>query len=134
MVQRLSNATQRAIRRINGDDTFEILVESPDVQLYKLSLAIPVGMRILSLDVKTSGGSCVLDIEKVDALGVTTDITGLTAVAVTSTRSTTLPTKDGSEVVAQGEQIQVNVTGNTAAADLSVTLKVQRLSGSGSDA
>ena len=127
----LSNATQRAIRRIVGSDTFEILIEAVVDQVYKLSLALPVGFKVLSITSKTDSGTCTLDVQKVSPLGVETSIAGLSAVAATSTKATAVPTFNGTEVCAQGDGLQVEVSANAAAVNLSITIKASRQNGNG---
>ncbi len=127
----LSNATQRAIRKIVGSDSFEILIEAVVNQTYRLSLALPVGYKVLSLTAQSDSGTCTLNAQKVSALGVATSISGLAAVAATNTLTTTAPTFDGTEVCAQGEGLQVVITANAAAVNLSITVKASRQNGNG---
>ena len=129
MPSSLSNATQRAIRRIVGPDTFEILIEAVVNQVYKLSLALPVGYKVTQLDVKTESGTCDVDVQKVSTAGAVTDITGLTGVGASSTLATAVPTNDGTEDIAAGEGLQLEVTNNAAGVNLSVTVTAQRISG-----
>ncbi len=127
----LSNATQRAIRKIVGSDQFEILISSVVNQIYPLSLAMPVGYKVLSMTAKTASGTVTLAAAKVSALGVVTPISGLTAQAVTSTQATGVPTFDGTEIIAQGEGLQVTTSANAAGVDLSITIKASRQNGNG---
>lgn len=127
----LSNATQRAIRRIVGSDAFEILIEAVVDQVYVLSLALPVGYKVLSLTAQTDSGTCDLEVQKVSPAGAVTVIAGLTGVAASNTKTTTAPSFNGTEVVAQGDGIQVEVSSNAAGVNLSITLKASRQNGNG---
>lgn len=129
MVERLSNATQRAIRNIVGPDSFELLIPTVANQLYVLALALPVGYRLLSVQTKTISGTCTVAMAKLSTGAVSTPIAGLTAIAVTSTLLESLPTYDGTEVITQGYGLNFTVSANAVALTLAVSVKMKRLSG-----
>ncbi len=125
----LSNATQRAIRRIVGPDTFEILIEAVVDQVYKLSLNLPVGYKVTAAAAKTDSGTCTIDVQTVTPGGVAADITGLAGIAASAVIANAVPTFDGTEVVAAGGGLQLDISGNAAGVNLSVSITAQRITG-----
>ncbi len=124
----LSNATQRAIRRINGGDTFEILIPSVADQAYTLTLDLPTNIRIRSMTAQTASGTCTINLQKVVA-GTPSSVTGLSAFAASATLATANATNDGTNDVEAGDGMQFTVSANAVGVDLSVTVEYDRVSG-----
>lgn len=123
-----SNATQRAVRRFAGDQSATIFVEAPGNKIFILDLALPVGIKIKSVTYKTLSGTVTVNVQKVSAAGATSSVSGLSALAVSSTQTTTAPTADGTGSLAAGERLQFTTSAGAAPVDLSVSVKYQVVS------
>ena len=124
----LQNATQRAVIRYIGNDTYPIFVESPGNKIFILDLAVPTGMNVASVTAKTLSGTVTVNVQKVSG-GVTTSLTGASAIAVTSTAATTAVTNDDNNVLAAGDTLQITTSAGAAPVDLAVSVNFLRTSG-----
>ena len=127
MTQR-QNATQRAIARIAGNDTYTLFIEAATNKIFILDLAVPENMSIQSVTLKTLSGTVTVNVQKV-VIGVTTSVTGVSAVAVTSVVQTIVPTVDGSETLPSGSTLQITTSAGAAPVDLSVSVNYIKISG-----
>lgn len=125
----MSNQLDRAIRRIAGNDTYELQIGAVVDQVYRLSVAIPQRQQILSMSAVTESGTVDLTVQKVDAEDQTIPVDGLEDIEASATKATTSPTGDGSEVVEAGETLQIECSANAAAINLSITIRYKRLAG-----
>lgn len=125
----LQNATQRAIQRINGNDTYTLLAEAPGNKIFILDLAVPTGMVVYSITAKTLSGTVTVNLQKVSG-GVTTSLSGGGAVAVTSTAATTTLTVNGANVnLAVGDTLQITTSAGATPIDLAVSVNYLKASG-----
>lgn len=100
---------------INGDQSVLGFIEVPKVKTYTLSQYAPINGNISALKYQTSGGTCILKVQK---NGV--DVTGLTSLGASSASGSTSAT--GNNSIAAGDKITLVVTSNNSATDLSFTL------------
>lgn len=123
------NATQRAIQRIGGNDTYTLLAEAPGNKIFVLDLAVPTDMVVYSITAKTLSGTVTVNLQKVSG-GVTTSLTGASAVAVTSTAGTTTLTVNGANVnLAAGDILQITTSAGSTPVDLAVSVTYAKTSG-----
>jgi len=122
------NATQRAVIRYSGNDTYPLFIESPGNKIFILDIAVPTNMNVASVTVKTLSGTITVNVQKVSG-GVTTSLTGASAIAVTSTVQTVAVTNDGNNVLAAGDTLQITTSAGAAPADLALTVNFLRTSG-----
>ncbi len=124
----LSNATQRAVRRFVGGDTFEILIPTVANQGYTLTLDLPTNIRIRRMTAQTASGTCTLNLQKVVA-GTPSSVAGLSAFAASATKASADATNNGTNDVAASDGLQVSITANAVGVSLSITVEYDRTSG-----
>lgn len=129
----MQNATERAIQRIVGQDTYELQIGAVVDQVYRLSVAVPQKQQILSMSVVTESGDVDVTVQKVDADDVTTPVEGLEDIAATSTKATAAADGDASAVIEAGETLQIETANNNSAINLSITIRYKRLSGNNAE-
>ncbi len=107
----------RALFRILGNSqSINGLIEVGADKTYPILTYCAVPLRLTSLYMKTLSGTCTAKLQK---NGV--DITGLTALAVTSVRAgvTATAPSDGTNIFAIGDVLDLIITGSAAPLDLS---------------
>lgn len=121
-----SNATQRAINRIAGEDSYPIFIASPANGIYVLDCYVPTNMTIVGASVITASGTITVNVQRIRS-GVTTSVAGLSALAASSTRSTTTATGDDTGVFVPGDQLQVTTSANAAGVSLAISVRLKRI-------
>ena len=121
-----SNAQQRAIRRIVGTETDAIFIAVPAGQVYVLDIAVPVNMSIKTLVCQLTAGTCTVNLQTVTVAGAATSVTGMNAIAATTSRLSTAAPSDGTEFVAALKSLQITLSAIAGAANLALSVTLQR--------
>ena len=100
-----------------ADNSILVLIEAPTAKTYTLCQYVTTGGTIQNLIAKLSSGTCTVAI-KING----TDVTGLAAVAVTSTESITAAT--AANTVVAGDTITAVVSAVAAPADLALVVEI----------
>jgi hypothetical protein len=100
-------------------DSINGFIEAAKDKTYILDQYAPTAYTINSLVIKTVSGTCTAAI-KIDG----TSVTSISAVSVTSSESTANAT--GANAVSAGNTVTLVISSNSAAADLSFTLRITR--------
>lgn len=129
MQSQLSNALQRAQHRIAGEQPVDILIEAVADQDYKLIAYVTNYLQVKSLATVLASGTVNVTAKRIRD-GVTATITGLSALASSSTRATADADGDSTSLLIPGDQLIITTDTNAAGIDLSVTVAVQPM-GSG---
>lgn len=119
------NATQRAIERIYGPYDLTTFILAPAAQAYTLELYLPTNGKITQLATVLSAGTCTLNLQRQVLGGGLVSVTGLNAVAVTTTKLLSVPPTDGTEYQTTGTIIQVTLSAIAAAANMAITVTIQ---------
>ncbi len=115
-------ATTAAAARVSlgvAIEQFNWMIEAPTAKTYTIVLQSEVAYTINEVIAQTTSGTCTVAF-KIDG----TNITGLSAVAVTSTPATT--TASAANTIAAGSTLTAVVTVPVAAVDLVFTVKATR--------
>lgn len=119
------NATQRAIERIYGPYDLTTFILAPGAQAYTLELYLPTNGKITQLVTVMSAGTLTLNLQRQVLGGGLVSVTGLSAVAVTTTKLISTPPTDGTEYQTAGTILQVTLSAIAAAANLAITVTIQ---------
>lgn len=124
--QTRGDACKRAERVIFGPEDYAPFILAPAAQAYVIDTSIPFPMRLLNL-AGVLTGTVTANVQRVRS-GVTVSVTGLSAVALTSTLSNTTPTapSDGTDFFIQGDVLQVTLSSPVGASNLSLALRMLR--------
>ena len=115
----------RAAKRQIGSDSYTIFIEAPTAKAFVLDIAIPVGYKVQSLTSKLASGTCTINAQRIVA-GVAGTIAGLSAIAASSTKLTSVPTNNGTEQIAEGDGLQVTLSAISSPVDLAISVRVAR--------
>ncbi|RJO72872.1 MAG: hypothetical protein C4523_02555 [Myxococcales bacterium] len=115
-----ASTTAAARQALNIEtDSFSVFIEEPQNKTYVLDLKAAYPYTISWVAVKTSAGSVICN-HQIEGVS----ITNMSAVTAGSTEQTA--SAGGANSVALGNTYQVVLTGNSTAADLSMTIAYQR--------
>lgn len=120
-------AVNRAIRLIIGPEQYAPFVATPVAQAYQIDLAMPFNFKITQIIVVLSAGTLTLNLQTKIGTGALTSVTGMSAIAVTSTSQTILAPTDGTEWCPINTLMQMTLSALAATpANLAVAVRVQR--------
>jgi Zn-dependent alcohol dehydrogenase len=125
--QTRGDGLKRAERLIYGPEAYAPFILAPAAQAYVIDASIPFPMRLLNL-AGVLTGTVTANVQRTRS-GVTVSVTGLSAVALTSTLSNTAPTSpsDGTDYFVQGDILQVTLSSPVGASNLSLDLRMLRV-------
>jgi hypothetical protein len=130
MSSALANAVQRAIQRIVGGDSYPILIEAGANKTYVMDCYVPGPLKVTGVSIVTNTGTITIVVQRVRS-GVTVTVGGLSALAASSTLTTTAATGDDTAVFQTGDRLQITTSANAAAVDLAVSVSIERQGGGG---
>lgn len=121
----MQSPSDRATKKIIGNDSYVLFIEAPTAKSFVLDIAIPIGYEVISATTKLSSGTCTVNVQRIVS-GVASSIAGLSAIAATSTKLTSSPTKDGTEKIVETDGLQVTLSAIAAPVDLAISIRVAR--------
>ncbi len=121
------NATQRSVLRTFGQESYAPFILAPVAQTYVIDAACPGNFSLISLvGIFLSAGTVTAKLQIQPAGGSAVDITGLTALAITTTPQTFTPT--ALNYIASGSALLLVLSAPSSAANLAMDVRVQRQS------
>jgi len=120
------NAQARALRRIEGLDSYAPNILAPAAQSYVIDSNVPVQCSIITFTAFMSAGTCTAALQVKLPGGSFVTVAGLSALALTTVAQTFTATADGTEYMTPGSQLQLVITSPSGAANLAGSIAVQR--------
>lgn len=124
--QTRGDGLKRAERLIYGPEAYAPFILAPAAQVYVVDVSIPFPMRLLQVTTILTG-TVTVNVQRIRS-GVTVSITGLSAIAATSTSLVSTPTapSDGTDFLIQGDTLQVTLSAIVGASNLSLDFRMLR--------
>lgn len=121
----MDSPSNRATKKIVGDDSYTLFIEAPTAKAYVLDIAIPTGYAVKSATTKMASGTCTVNVQRIVS-GVAGSVAGLSAIAASSTKLTSSPSNNGTEKITEGDGLQVTISAISSPVDLSISIRVAR--------